>query len=242
MRYFLIIFGLCIWQIACEFGLVPAFLLPSPLEILQAFIDDFSLIASHSAITLYEAFAGLFLGIVVAFIFSILMDRIGWLYELCYPIMLLTQTIPTIAIAPLLVLWLGYGATPKIVLVFITSFFPILVSLIEGYKSVDKDYLNLFKTFRAKPWQEYFYLKIPFAMPNFLAGLKISATYSLITAVVAEWLGGFSGLGVYMTRVRQSFALDKMFAIIALISLLSIVLMSIIGKLEKRYIYKKERK
>lgn len=196
----------------------------------------------HSIYTFYEAFIGLFIGIIFAIIFSIIMDMYKIFYDLFYPIILITQTIPTIAIAPLLVLWFGYGIMPKALLVFLTSFFPILISLIEGYKNVDKDYINLFKTFNAKWYQEYIFLKIPFSIPNFLAGLKISITYSLISAVVAEWLGGFRGLGVYMTRVRKSFSLDKMFAIIFFISFLSILLMFLINIIEKKYVYNKKGK
>lgn len=237
-RYILIGILLIFWQLASSFELVPRFLLPSPAEIIIAFKTDFWLILSHAKFTFYEAFVGLFLGVVAAFIFSIFMDRFRTIFELFYPLVLLSQTIPTIAIAPLLVLWLGYGVLPKIVLVFITSFFPILMSLLEGYKNVDRDFLNLFKTFKAKPWQEYYYLKVPFAIPNLLAGIKISTTYALITALVAEWLGGFMGLGVYMTRVVKSFALDKMFAVIIFISVCSITLMYIVAILEKKFIYK----
>lgn len=127
---------------------------------------------------------------------------------------------------------------PKIVLVVISTFFPITISLLNGYKAVDKDNIQLLKAMGANTFQMYRYLKIPSAMSYFFSGLKVSMSYSLISAVISEWLGGYYGLGVYMTRVKKAFALDKMFAVIFLITFLSLLLMSIIDILEKKIIKK----
>lgn len=191
---------------------------------------------NHTIYTLTEAFIGLFIGILISFILSILLDRYNFIYDISYNLIILTQTIPTIAIAPLLVLWFGYGMLPKIILVILTTFFPLTISLLDGYKSVDKDFLNLLKIMEANKFQEYIHIKIPYSIPNLFAGLRISITYSLIGAVVSEWLGGFYGLGVYMTRVRKSFSLDKMFSIIFFISILSLILINIVKLIEKKVI------
>ena len=119
-----------------------------------------------------------------------------------YPVLVVTQTIPTIAIAPLLVLWMGFGMAPKITLVVITTFFPIAIGLLNGFQSVDEDAINLMRSMGARRLQIFRIIKLPNATASFFSGLRISAAYAVVGAVVSEWLGGFEGLGVYMTRVN----------------------------------------
>lgn len=236
--YSLVILLLIVWEILSDLHIISEFLLPSPYQVILAFIGDFGLLMRHTYYTLLVAFIGVFIGIILSFILSLSMDLYQGLYDLVYPVIILTQTIPTIAIAPLLIIWLGYYMKPKIVLVVISTFFPITISLLNGYKAVDKDNIQLLKAMGANTFQMYRYLKIPSAMSYFFSGLKVSMSYSLISAVISEWLGGYYGLGVYMTRVKKAFALDKMFAIIFLITFLSLLLMSIIDILEKKIIKK----
>ena len=214
-----------VWEIVVRVGIVPNFLLPSPSQVAMAFVEDAPLLAEHTATTLMEAAIGLALGTLVGFVFAVLMDRFERLYLALNPIITVSQTIPTIAIAPLLVLWFGYGLAPKVLLIVLTTFFPITVSLIGGFRSVDPDVVDLMRTMNASDLQIFIHAKLPLALEQFFSGLRISATYAIVGAVVAEWLGGFSGLGVYMTRVRKSFSYDRMFAVIALISILSLALM-----------------
>ncbi len=214
-------------------GYIPKFMLPSPVEVVRAFISDFTLLMHHAKITLMEAFLGLSLGVLLGFIVAVLMDHFRTAYRAIYPVMILTQTIPTVAIAPLLVLWLGYGMLPKITLIIITSFFPITVGLLDGFRATDQDALKLTKAMGANSLQQFIHIKLPNAFSYFFAGLRISVSYSIIGAVVAEWLGGFDGLGVYMTRVRKSYSFDKMFAVIFFISALSLLLMSSVTQIQK---------
>ena len=153
------------------------------------------------------------------------MDACRPLYNALYPVIVVTQTIPSIAIAPLLTLWLGYGITPKIVLVVITTFFPIAVGLLDGFKAADPDALKLLKSMGAGPVKRFIHIKLPHSLGYFFSGLKISVAYSIVGAVISEWLGGSSGLGVFMTRVRKSFAYDRMFSVIIFISGISLLLM-----------------
>lgn len=188
----------------------------------------------HSVVTLMEAFLGLGLGIVFGFIMAVLMDQFEVVYKAFYPLIVITQTIPTVAIAPLLVLWFGYEMTPKVILIVITTFFPIAVGLLNGFKSTDQDAVHLLRAMGAGRWQIFRYIKLPGAMSQFFAGLRISASYAVVGAVISEWLGGFSGLGVYMTRVKQAFSFDKMFAVIFLISIISLLLMKGVDILQKK--------
>lgn len=230
----LLLFLLLIWHLATETKLVPAFMLPSPTGVIRAFIGSFPELMQHAKVSLTEAFAGLGISIVLAFIIALLMDRFEVLYKAFHPILIITQTIPTVAIAPLLVLWLGYDMAPKITLVVLSCFFPMTIALLGGFKSSDIDAMNLMRAMGAKKWQIYRYIKLPNALPGFFSGLRISVSYAIVGAVIAEWLGGNSGLGVYMTRVRKSYAFDKMFAVIFLIIILSLLLMKGVELLERR--------
>ena len=219
-------------------------MLPSPVDVVKAFVDNFEIMMKQAAVTLQETFYGLAIGISIAFVIASLMDRFNWLYKALYPVLVVTQTIPTIALAPLLVLWMGFGMAPKITLVVITTFFPIAIGLLNGFGSVDTDAVNLMRAMGANRLKIFRYVKLPNAIPSFFSGLRVSSAYAVVGAVVSEWLGGFEGLGVYMTRVKKAYAFDKMFAVIVFISAISLVLMGIVTLMEKAAMpwNKKERK
>lgn len=225
---------LIIWQLAGHFSLLPKFIFPTPIEIVKAFIREIDLLLFHSKITLIETGVGLILGITIASLLAILMDRYKIVYKMLYPLLILTQTVPTIAIAPILILWLGYDMTPKIVLIIITTTFPIIISILDGFKHCDEDQIQLMKLMNASEFQILKHLKFPASLGYFFAGLRVSVSYAFITAVVAEWLGGFEGLGVYMTRVKKAFEYDSMFAVIFLISAISLINIEIVKIIEKK--------
>jgi ABC-type nitrate/sulfonate/bicarbonate transport system permease component len=183
--------------------------------------------------TLLEAFSGLALAVTAAFVLAVVMDANSLIKQSVTPILLLTQTMPVIAVAPLLILWMGYGLAPKIVLVFLTCFFPVTIGLLGAFASADNDALRLLQSMGAKKQQLYRYIKIPQGLPAFFSGLKIAGSYSIIGAVIAEWLGGDAGLGVYMIRVRRSYSFDKMFAVIILVSALSLLLIKLVTIVER---------
>ncbi len=217
-----------IWFLACEGEWAPGFMLPTPGAVVKAFISEFPLLLSHAKTTLQEAMYGLLIGILFAFFTAWAMDCFPILKRALYPLLVISQTIPTIAIAPLLVLWMGFGMAPKITLVVLTTFFPITIGLINGFECVDRDMINLLRAMGANRWQIYKTLKFPAAVSYFFSGLKVSASYAVVGAVVAEWLGGFDGLGVYMTRVKKAYAFDKMFAVIIFISVVRLLLMLVV--------------
>ncbi|MBQ8217603.1 MAG: ABC transporter permease [Oscillospiraceae bacterium] len=222
------------WQFVCMSGLIPSYMLPSPVDVLRAFVDELPLLWENSLITLQEAFIGLALGVGVGFLAAVLMDSFEILYKAFYPLLIITQTIPSVAIAPLLVLWFGYEMTPKIVLIVISTFFPVTVGLLDGFRSADRDAIGLLRSMGADRLRIFRYIKFPTALPQLFSGLRIAAAYSVVGAVISEWLGGFGGLGVYMTRVKKAFAFDKMFAVIFLISAISLALMALVELAEKK--------
>ena len=225
---------LLLWQAVCSLGVVPRYMLPSPAQVVEAFVSELPLLFENSLITLQEAFLGLILGVTVGFVAAVLMDGFEILYKAFYPLLILTQTIPSVAIAPLLVLWFGYEMTPKVILIVISTFFPVTVGLLEGFRSADADAIGLLRSMGADRLQIFRYIKFPTALPQLFSGLRIAAAYSVVGAVISERLGGFGGLGVYMTRVKKAFAFDKMFAVIFLISAISLALMALVERAAKK--------
>lgn len=230
----LVVIILLLWECVCRAGLVPNFILPRPSLIFLALVCDAPLIFFHLKITLIEAALGVLFSVVISFVVAAFMDNSPLIKLALNPILIITQTVPTIAIAPLFVLWFGYGALSKVLLITLTCFFPLTVSLVEGFAATDKDEIGLFRTFGAGRFQIFFRLKVPSSLPYFLSGLKIALSYSIGAAVVSEWLGGNEGLGVYMIRVKKSYALDKLFAAIFVVSLLSIALMKAVDFVASR--------
>lgn len=232
-----------LWLFLSEGGIVPAYMLPSPAEVIKVFFTDTAVLFAHAVVTVQEAMYGLLLGTALGFVIAVLMDRFSFLYSALYPLLVISQTIPTIAIAPLLVLWMGFSMAPKITLVVLTTFFPVCVSLLDGFKGADRDEINLIRSMGGNRLQIFRHVKLPSAAEQFFSGLKVSASYSVVGAVISEWLGGFEGLGVYMTRVKKAYAFDKMFAVIILISALSLILMAFISLLRNYVLrYKKDRR
>ncbi|MCL2271155.1 MAG: ABC transporter permease [Treponema sp.] len=229
-----IAFLLLLWQILSMSGFIPGYMLPGPARVTGAFIADFSLLMRHLRRTLFEAMAGLALAVAASFALALVMDANRFLKQSVTPLLLLSQTMPVIAVAPLLILWMGYGSAPKIALVFLTCFFPMTIGLLGAFAQADTDAIRLLQSMGASRTQVYRYIKIPQGLPAFFSGLKISSSYSIIGAVIAEWLGGDAGLGVYMIRVRRSYSFDKMFAVILLTSILSLLLIKLVTLIEKR--------
>ena len=234
-----------IWEVVAKLEVVPTYILPAPTRIIVTLITNLPMLKEHIIVTLMEALVGFTISIIFAIAISIVMDSIPIVKKALYPLIITSQTIPIITIAPLFAIWFGFGYLPKVVIVALVCFFPITISLLEGLASVEEDLLNLIKSMGASKVQLYKIVKLPAAMPSFFSGLKISGTYSITGATIGEWVGGKKGLGVYMLRVKNSFATDKVFATIIIITLLSIAALKIISFTEKRcmpWIYNKNQK
>ena len=222
-----------LWQGTSASGIVPPYMLPSPVQIIVAAVKDSSLLLTHLVQTLKEAAAGLGLALAVSFILAVFMDSNKFIKKTVTPLLTLTQTMPVIALAPLLVLWMGYGSAPKIALIFLTCFFPLTVGLLGAFSQAGEDEIRLLKSMGANRGQLYRYIKFPQSLGAFFSSFRISVSYSVIGAVIAEWLGGERGLGVYMIRVRKSYSFDRMFAAIVIVSLLSLFLIKLVEFIER---------
>ena len=199
-------------------------ILPTPVDIFKTLIQILPTIRVHIFATLYEALVGFTISILISVILAILMDSVNLLKKAFYPLLVVSQTIPIIVLAPLFTMWFGYLYLPKIIVVVLVCFFPIMINLLDGINSVDIDILNMMKSMGATKIQVFTFAKFPASLVNFFSGLRIGATYSIMGAVIGEWLGGEKGLGVYMVRVRHSFEYDKVFAVSLIIIAMSMIL------------------
>lgn len=224
---------LSLWEVIVSFGKIEKYILPAPSDVIKVLVSDFKVMLPHIGATLYEGFVGFIIAIGLSIVLAIIMDISPIIKKSLYPLLVVSQTIPTIALAPLFIIWFGFGALPKIIVVVIVCFFPIVISIVDGLEGVDRDLINHFKLMGASKLNIFMHLKLPYGMINFFSGMRIAATYSIMGAVIGEWLGGDKGLGVYMTRARSAYALDKMFASIVVIVIISMLVVFIVTKIEK---------
>ena len=165
---------------------------------------------------------------VLALALGILMDCFPMIRQGLYPVLVVTQTVPMIVLAPIFIIYMGFGAAPKILTVVLMCFFPVAVSFSDGLSQVDAEYVHLVRSYGAGQWKTYCLVKIPAAVPALLSGLKVAATYSISGAVVGEWIGSQEGLGYYLLRVKNGYMLDKVFACVAVIIFLSLCMNGLI--------------
>ncbi len=232
-----IVIVVILWEVITRVFAIPSFILPGPVQVAKAFVGDFSLLMYHAGATLGEGAVGIAISVAVSVLIAIWMDRFPLAKKTIYPLLVISQTVPVIAIAPLLIIWFGFGMAPKIILVVIMCFFPIAVNLTDGFAQVDKDALDMFRVWKATPGQIYRHLKFPFALPYFFSGLRISVTWMLVAAILSEWLGGSRGIGVYMLRAKQAYSLDKVFASVVFVVLVSLLLIGILGLIRKKCVH-----
>lgn len=221
----LVIIALLIfWELVVRIAGIPLYVLPAPSDMFAAFVEDLPALLGHSAVTVMEALTGMGISIVVGIFIGILIDAMPTFKKCIYPILVVTQTVPVIVLAPIFIIYMGFGYAPKILTVVLMCFFPIVVSFSDGLGEMDQGYLNLVNTYGGSRLQIYRIVKIPMAMISLLSGLKVAATYSISGAVVGEWIASQSGLGYYILRAKNSYMLDKVFACVLMIILLSLLM------------------
>ena len=186
---------LALWQAADVMFHIPTFILPSPLEVLTKLIDKRDTLLFNAAITLYEILAGFALAVVIGIALAALIVHSRFLAESVYPLLVVSQVTPQVAVAPILVIWFGSGDLPKIIIAFFVAFFPMVVNTTAGLQQVDEELLNLLRGLNASRWKIFRLLRFPNALPYIFAGMRISITLSVIGAVVGEFVAASEGLG-----------------------------------------------
>jgi ABC-type nitrate/sulfonate/bicarbonate transport system permease component len=222
-----------VWQLyATRSGVSPQ-VLPSPLRVADAGWSARDALWTNALTTLQETAFGFIVGIVLGFALSILIDASGILRNALMPLLIGSQTLPLVAIAPLVIIWFGFGLTPKVFLVALLSFFPITVAFLEGYQATDPDVERLLRSMGAGRWRAFRTARLPTALPFFFAGLRIAITYSVVVAIFAEYAGATSGLGVYIEQETHVFRTDLVFAAVAVTTVLTIALFAATYVLER---------
>lgn len=192
--------------------LVQSYILPSPEEVFKIIIDQRHLIILHLTSTLRVTVLGFMLSIIIGVLFAGIMHIIKPIEDLVYPILVVSQSTPTIAIAPLIILWFGFGAGPKIGVVVWATFFPITVNTLLGLRTVDRDMVDVMKAMGAKKLQILKYVTLPHTLAYTLTGIEITSPYAVLGALTAEWMGTSEGMGLYIKRSFSSFQLPQVFA------------------------------
>jgi ABC-type nitrate/sulfonate/bicarbonate transport system permease component len=214
---------------------LPAYLLPAPSAVAAELVGNAGFFGRHALVTLGEAAGGMALASVVALLFAAAALHSRFLDRLLTPLVVLSQTIPVIALAPLLVLWFGYGQTPRVIVCALIAFFPMAVTALEGLRTVDERLLLLLRSVDASRWDVFWRVRVPGAGPLLAAGARTGLTLSLVGAVVAEWTGTDKGLGYLVLSANARLATAQAFAAVALVSLLGLALYGATLLLERRF-------
>ncbi|MGH2494057.1 MAG: ABC transporter permease [Ktedonobacteraceae bacterium] len=231
--FIVIIALLAIWQLYVQVSQVSPLFLPSPTAIIAALANNWPIIYDNTVQTLLETVLGILLATFFGLAMAILLDVSSWMRRAIYPLLVISQTIPMITLAPLLVLWIGYDIRSKLIVVIIYCFFPIAVAVADGLASVEPELIQLLRSMRATRWQILWMVRLPAAMPSFFSGLRIAATYSVVGAIFGEYVGAEKGLGIYMQRATNSFAISQVFAAIVVTAVLSLLLFGLVSLIER---------
>lgn len=216
------------WEIGVRVTDTPRWFLPTPTEVARETIDSRALLWGHTRTTLQEVLAGFTIAAAIGIISALGIASSRIAERAIYPAIVASQAIPIIALAPILLIWFGYGMTPKVIVVVLICFFPIAINMADGLRSVDPDAVALLRSMGANRWQIMRIVRIPSSMPFLLSGLRIAAAVSVIGAIVGEWVGASSGLGYLMTRSASQFQTPLLFSAVGISALMGITMFTLV--------------
>ena len=222
-----------VWEASVRVAGVDPIVLPAPSRVLAALVDARADALRHTIPTLVETIVGFACSLALAVGVALAMDRIEPLRRALAPLLVASQTIPLVAIAPLIVIWFGFGLLPKVLVIVLVTFFPIVVALLDGLASTDPDALDLLRAMGASERDAFRKVRLPAALPTFFTGLRISITYAVVAAVFAEYVGATEGLGIWMQLARNAFRTDLVLGAVLIASLLSIACFAAAGFAER---------
>jgi ABC-type nitrate/sulfonate/bicarbonate transport system permease component len=215
---------LAAWQIGSETGALPGYIFPPPTTVVAELFEQPGLFWENAQTTLLEIALGGAIGIVFGFLIGALIAMSRILRSAFYPLVVASQSVPILALAPLLILWLGFGIAPKIVIVVQIVFFPVAVAAIQGLSTVDPAIMVFGETLGASKWQLFWKVRFPSMLPYLFAGLKISLSYAAIAAVIAEYIGATTGLGALMSRANSGYETKVLVAAVVLVTMIGLLL------------------
>lgn len=231
--FVLIVTLLAIWELYVRSGQISAQILPTPTGIISALLNNWSFIYDNTLQTLLETVLGMAVATILGLLLAIMLDASLWLRRAIYPLLITSQTIPIIALAPLLVIWFGIDIGPKVIVVALYCFFPIAVACADGLAGADPELIKLLQSMKASRWQILSMVRLPGAMPAFFSGLRIAATYSVTGAIFGEYVAAEKGLGIYMLNAAHSDVVVLVFAAILVTAVLSLLLFGLVSLIER---------
>ncbi len=229
----LVILTIAFWEVFCRVFSVPAYLWPEPSAIARDFHDDFGLLTSATWITVREVIYGFGIAIVAGLGIGTSLHLSATLRRAIYPILIASQSVPTVVLAPVLVIVMGFSIWPKLAIIALFTFFPIVVNTVDGLGSVDRDYIRMMLTLDASRWSIFRRVEFPAALPLIFSGARIGATYAAIGAVFGEWAGSSGGLGYEMQQAQGQLETARVFSAVLLVTWIAVVLFVLVSVAER---------
>lgn len=228
-----LVFLLLVWEVATLLATIPTFILPAPTEIAQTMFNNRAILWQNMWITIYEIFLGFLLSIVVGVTIAIIVSYSRILNRCLFPILVASQAVPKVAIAPLLIVWFGFGLTSKVGVAFLTAFFPIVITTAAGIQSTPADMIALVRSMGANSWQRFIRIVVPYSLPSFFSGLKVAITLAVIGAIIGEFVGANSGIGYIIMRANGQLDTPLLLGGIVILAAIGIILFYAIELLER---------
>jgi NitT/TauT family transport system permease protein len=231
--FWLILMLLLLWDIVVRLFKIPPYLIPPPLAVVRELGKEWPMLLSQSLPTLYATLGGFAASALVGVPIAMWIAHSRTVESFVYPLLVFSQSIPKVAIAPLFVVWFGFGIVPKVIAAFLLGFFPVVVSTVQGFKSIEPDVIDLARSMGAKPLKIFMKFRLPQALPSIFSGLKVSVTLAVVGAVVGEFVGSNSGIGFVLQRATGTFDLPLMFAALVVLSTMGVLLFLVVEMVER---------
>jgi len=225
--------GIGLWELIVRLGHVPEYLIPAPSEVAADMKSDWPVLEPALLVTLKEILLGFLISVAAGVGLAVLLHMSTTLRRAFYPILIGSQTVPIVVLAPILVILLGYGILPKLVIVALICFFPIVVNGVDGLRSVDEDLIRMMRTLHGTRWGIFKRVEFPAALPSFFSGMRIAATFAAIGAVFGEWSGSSAGLGYVMLAATPNLLTARIFAAIVLLTAVALMVFGVVSLLER---------
>lgn len=222
-----------IWEAWVRLSDTPRWMLPAPSDIVQSFRADYQLLAHHTWVTLQEVLIGFGIALLAGLLTGIAIDSSRIIERALYPLLIASQTIPMVVLAPLFLIWFGYGLLPKVLITALVAYFPLAVNTVDGLKSTDRELVRLLRSMGASRWQLFRLARVPSALPHIFGGARISVAFSVIGAVFGEFVGARAGLGYLMDRSAPQFETPRVFACIVILALMGVFLFLLVSVVER---------
>lgn len=231
--FWLLLVLLVLWDLLVRLFKIPPYLIPPPMAVIKQLGTDWSMLLQQSLPTLYATLGGFVASALIGVPIAMWIAYSRTVESFVYPLLVFSQSIPKVAVAPLFVVWFGFGIVPKVIAAFLLGFFPVVVSTVQGFKSVEPDVIDLARSMGAGPMKIFLKFRLPQALPAIFSGLKVSVTLAVVGAVVGEFVGSNSGLGFVLQRATGTFDLPLMFAALVVLSMMGVILFLIVELVER---------